>query len=84
MRLVLIRIGIAALLLAGIFIFGYFTGRQHGREAVLKAAVAAYKTREKINHETENLDPIALCRALGGVREQCATLMRGLDAPAVN
>jgi len=73
------RIGIAALVLGGIFTSGYFAGRQHGREAAFKAAVAAYQARERINHETEALNPVALCRALGGMPEQCAALLRRLD-----
>jgi len=63
---------------------GYMAGRNHGREATLKAAVAAYQTRERINHETDNLDPHALCRALGGLQHECAALMRGLDKTTPN
>jgi len=63
-------------------VFGYLAGRNHGREAALKAAVAAYQAREKINETVQNLDPVALCRALGGVREECADLMRRMDETA--
>jgi len=60
--------------------FAYLTGRYHGRETALKAAVAAYQAREKINETVQNLDPVALCRALGGVPYECAALMRGVVA----
>jgi len=40
--------------------------------------------RETINHETKNLDPVALCLALGGVREECAALMRGVAEAATS
>jgi len=76
------KIGLAALVAAGVFGGGYMAGRQHGREATLKAAVAAYQMRETINHETDNLDPARLCLALGGVQHECAALMRGLDKTA--
>jgi len=76
------KIGPAALMAAGIFASGYMAGRQHGREATLKAAVQAYQTREKINHETANLDPSRLCLALGGVQSECDDLLRGMDKAA--
>jgi|GEM_PF-3204128 len=58
------KIGVVVLVLAGVFAGGYWQGRQHGREALLKAAVESYQLRETINHETKNLDPVALCLAL--------------------
>jgi len=73
------KIGLIALALAGIFAGGYWQGRQHGREATLKAAVAAYQTRNKINDKVQNMDATALCLALGGLREECAALMRGVE-----
>jgi len=72
------KIGIAALFLMAAFTTGYMAGRNQGREATLKGAVTAYQTREKINHDTQNLDPVALCRALGGMPDECAALLRGL------
>jgi len=76
------KITIAVLILMLAFSSGYMAGRKYGREATLKAAVQAYQTREKINHETDNLDPARLCLALGGVREECAALMRGVAEAA--
>jgi len=76
------KIGIVALLLIVAFTGGYLQGQKYGREATLKAAVTAYQTRESINHETDTLDPVALCRALGGVQHECSTLLRRLDKTA--
>jgi len=73
------KISLGFLLLAGLFAAGYFSGCQQGRKTTLKAAVSAYQLRGQINHETDNLDPVALCHALGGLREECATLLRGMD-----
>jgi len=71
----------AALMLILAFTGGFIQGRNYGREAALKAAVQAYQTRERINHETDNLNPHALCLALGGVQHECATLMQRMDTP---
>jgi len=73
------KIGLVALVLAGVFMGGYMTGRNLAREALLKAAMQAYQLREKINAEVYNMDGVGLCLALGGVREECAALMRGMD-----
>jgi len=78
------KIGLAGAVVMVAFTSGYFTGRNHGREATLKAAVQAYQTREKINEDVQSLDPVALCRALGGMPDECAALMRGLDKAAPN
>jgi len=76
------KLGIAAVVLITAFTSGYMAGRNHGREATLKAAVKAYQTRERINHETENMDAAALCLALGGLPVECADIMRGLAEAA--
>jgi len=73
------KIGVSAIFLTGVVFCSYFAGRQHGREAALKKAVAAYQTRERINHETETMDADALCRALGGLPSECAALLRRMD-----
>jgi len=76
------KIGIAAVVLIAAFSTGYMAGRNHGRVATLEAAVKAHQTRERINYETDNLDPHALCLALGGVPIECTDIMRGLDKAA--
>jgi len=74
----------AFLILIAVFAGGYVQGQKYGREATLKAAVTAYQTRERINHETDNLDPHALCLALGGMSDECAALLRRMDETAPN
>jgi len=76
------KLGIAAVVLITAFTSGYMAGRNHGRVATLEAAVKAHQTRERINHETENLVPRALCLALGGLPIECTDIMRGLDKTA--
>jgi len=75
----LYKIGVAALLFMVAVTTGYMAGRNHDREAALKAAVAAYQTRERINHETDSLKPDALCLTLGGMSNECAAYLRGMD-----
>jgi len=76
---------LAAFFLLGLaFTGGFIQGKQSGREAALKAAVAAYQTRERINHETDKLNPRALCLALGGLPHECADLMRGVHQTTKN
>jgi len=74
------KLGLAVLIAA--FSTGYMAGRNHGRVATLEAAVKAHQTRERINHETENMDATALCLALGGLPIECTDIMRGLDKTA--
>jgi len=82
MNALAVRIGLSVAGLVLIFTSGYLVGRQHGRVATLQAAVQAYQIREKVNHEIDNMDDIALCRAVGGMQHECADLMRGLDTTA--
>jgi len=78
------KIGLSIFALSVAWGGGYWHGRQHGREAAIKAAIVAYQLREKINHETDNLNPRALCLALGGVPAECDDLLRGLAEAASN
>jgi len=73
------KIGLTALVLMVAFTSGYFSGRQHGREAALKAAVEAYQSRGRINEQVQNMDASRLCLALGGMSNECADLLRGLE-----
>lgn len=72
------RIGIILALLFMIAAFGYMKGREAGKVEQLKDSVEAYKTRNEINNEVNNLDDIALCIELGGLPDECNEL-RGLD-----
>ncbi len=62
-------------------LFFYARGQHDGKQqAVLKAAQAvtqAIQNRAGINETIDNMDGIALCIELGGVRDQCEQL-RGL------
>ena len=62
-------------------IFFYALGNHDGKQdADLKAAQAvtqAIQNRAGINETIDNLDSVALCVELGGVRDQCEQL-RGL------
>lgn len=72
------RIGIALTIAFMIGAFGYMKGREAGKVEQLKDSVEAYKNRNEINNEVNNLDDIALCIALGGLPDECDEL-RGLD-----
>jgi len=78
------KIMVAFLGVVLVFGLGFMRGLDYGREATLKAAVAAYQQRERINHDVQDMDATALCMALGGLRGQCAALMRGLDKTTQN
>lgn len=66
---------------AAAFSFGYYRGDAAGRVAQLKDTVAAYETRKDIDTNTAALGDYDLCRALGGLHDQCLEL-RGLDEAA--
>jgi len=74
MTSLLYKIGLAGAVVMVAFTSGYLAGRQHGREALLKTAVQSYQLRETINHETNSLNPYALCLALGGERDECRNI----------
>jgi len=78
------KITLAALMVLVVAATGYFYGRQSGHEAALKAAVNAYQTRERINDETDKMDFITLCLALGGMQHTCTNSLLGLDTPTQN
>jgi len=76
------KIVVAVLAFVLSFTGGFVQGQKAGREATLKAAVKAYQQREKINENVQNMDGVALCMALGGLRGQCADLLRGVHKTA--
>ena len=73
------RLGFISLILAAAFLSGFFYGRSAGRTAALESAVIAYQNRERIDHETDNLSPVDLCIAVGGLPDECTTLLRGVE-----
>lgn len=58
---------------------GFFYGRSFECSKTLKQAMVAFKNREKINDETFALSPFHLCIALGGLSNECSSLLRWLD-----
>jgi len=78
------KIMAAFLALVLVFGLGLIQGQKYGREATLRAAVTAYQQRERINHDVQDMDATALCMALGGVRGQCAALLRGVHEATDN
>jgi len=65
-------------LLTGIFLYGRAVGVQAGRVEALAATVEAYQKRSDVDAEVRNMDAVALCVELGGLRDECAEL-RGLE-----
>ncbi|MBX8785293.1 hypothetical protein HBA94_16120 [Ochrobactrum sp. GRS2] len=61
-------------------LFFYALGQHDGKQdAALKAAQAvtqAIQNRAGINETINNMDSVALCAELGGVRDQCEQLRR--------
>lgn len=76
------QVFIAIGILAGTYTLGFLYGQASGRESALARAVVSFQNREKINHEIESLDSVGLCIALGGLPDECATLMRGVAETA--
>ncbi|WP_336276959.1 hypothetical protein [Bartonella sp. CB178] len=58
---------------------GFFYGRLLERNRTLVQAVSAFQNREKINDKVLSLSPFRLCIALGGMPDECKTLLRGMD-----
>ncbi|WP_455481780.1 hypothetical protein V4P56_04805 [Bartonella sp. B35(2025)] len=69
---------IAALITIAV-LSGFFYGRSFERNRTLIQAVSAFKNREKINDEIFSLSSFHICLALGGVPDECATVLRGMD-----
>ncbi|WP_455476849.1 hypothetical protein [Bartonella sp. B41] len=57
----------------------FFYGRSFERNRTLIQAVSAFQNREKINHEIFSLSPFRICIALGGMSDECADVLRGMD-----
>lgn len=72
-----IVLAVAALVLGGAYGAGYLKGRADGKALLLKAAVAAYRERNRIDEKVDGLGADALCIELGGLPDECRRL-RGL------
>lgn len=64
-----------ALGLAGT-VAGYVKGRTDGRAAMLKDSIKAWEERAKVDDDIASDDPVALCRRLGGLPDECGQLRR--------
>jgi hypothetical protein len=62
--------GVIATLVAS-HTYAFYQGRKVERAAMLKAAIKAYETREAIDDDIASDDPVALCRRLGGLPDEC-------------
>ncbi|RCL03038.1 MAG: hypothetical protein JSC189_000448 [Candidatus Tokpelaia sp. JSC189] len=76
--LFLYRAGLIISCLAVGFASGFFHGQRIGRKVALKGAVIAYQKRERINGDVSKLNDIDLCIALGGLPDECASLVLGM------
>jgi hypothetical protein len=72
---------LGGLLLTSAYGWGRHEGRQAGKQAQLKATVAALQERDKINADVGTLSDVALCMELGGLQHECDQLRRMDKAP---
>ena len=65
--------------ISGLFFYalGIHDGKQRAAMKAAQAVTQAIQNRAGINETIDNMDSVALCIELGGVREQCEQL-RGL------
>lgn len=52
--------------------FAYQAGRQVERAAILTRSVEVLRERNAVDDQIRNMDGAALCRALGGLPDECA------------
>ncbi|WP_332065707.1 hypothetical protein [Bartonella sp. CB189] len=57
----------------------FFYGRFVQKNKALIQAVSAFQNREKINDEILALSPFNVCLALGGMPDECASVVHGMD-----
>lgn len=72
---VFINLGARAAVVAFIFILGAFYGKQLHKQQNLQAQLSAYKKIGDINNAIQSMDNYTLCRKLGGMRQECASLI---------
>lgn len=70
--------------LLSVYGLGFLYGRESGRKKALENAIIAFQKREKINDDISKLGDVDLCIALGGLPDECGSLMRGLDETTEN
>lgn len=64
--------------ISGLFFYalGQHDGKQHAALKAAQAVTQAIQNRAGINETIDNMDSVALCIELGGVRDQCEPLRR--------
>ena len=78
MRISSIAIGasVAVAVVAAAFFLGAQSERHKASIRLSEAVTKAIQNRAKINETIDNMDSSALCRELGGLRDQCEQLRR--------
>ncbi|MBI1620176.1 hypothetical protein [Aquamicrobium zhengzhouense] len=64
----------AAVISAPVYLYGKAEGRQIERAASLSRSVEALRERNATDDQVRKMDGVALCRALGGMPDECASL----------
>lgn len=54
--------------------FAYQSGRQKEREALLARSVEILRERNRVDEEVRDMDAAGVCRELGGLPDECASL----------
>lgn len=70
------KLAIGAAIVGAIAAGAYFKGRADERAGMLKEAIEAWEDRAKVEDEIASDDPVALCRRLGGLPDECDGLRR--------
>ena len=74
-----VRIGAGAVIGAAVvftpaYLIGKSDGRASERAAILTRSVEVLRERNAVDGQIRNMDGAALCRALGGLPDECASI----------
>lgn len=64
----------AVFLVTGFYAYGHHRGAASERQAILSRSVEALRERNATDEQIQGMDAAALCRALGGLPDECASL----------
>ena len=64
----------AVVLVTGFYAYGHHRGAASERQAILSRSVEALRERNATDEQIQGMDAAALCRALGGLPDECASL----------
>jgi len=70
---------LALAIVSAAYLSGFFYGKKSRSDKEMQQRIEAFYAREQINEDTQKLDDVGLCVALGGLSDACASLMRRLD-----